>query len=173
MARRVHADQPGELQRLDAARATHCAVVRAVLQPPWRRSGGAPPVELSNARLSATDFGVQEHEHGTRSFQFFGEYDQCDLPNLMGLEVIIRRCQVIEYHYEKKRAASAAKGSGNQQGLTRDEASYFSKVHRMAGEAMICPELVEWVGKELGRDVEVQKQMRKAREEAKLFRDGK
>ena len=141
-----------------------------------RRGGG--PVEhhrwwLSNARLSATDFGVQEHGHGMRSFQFFGEYDQCDLPNLTGLEVITRRCQVIEYHYEKKRAASAAKESGNQQGLTRDEASYFSGVHLMAGEAMICPELVEWVGKELGRDMDAQKQMRKAREEAKLLRDGK
>ena len=35
---------------------------------------------------------------------------------------------------------------------------------------MICPELVEWVSKEIGRDVEVTKQMRKAREEAKLSR---
>ena len=76
-------------------------------------------------------------------------------------------------HYEKKRAASAAKESGSQHGFARDEASYSSRVHRMAGEAMICPELVEWVGKELGCDMEAQKQMRKAREEAKLLRDGK
>ena len=40
----MHADQPGEFQRLDAARATHRAVVCTVLQPPWRRSGGAPQV---------------------------------------------------------------------------------------------------------------------------------
>ena len=30
------------------------------------------------------------------------------------------------------------------------------------------PELIEWVSKEIGKDVEVSKQMRKAREEARL-----
>eukprot|EP00959_Pyramimonas_sp_CCMP1952_P242415 5067054-Pyramimonas_sp.AAC.1 len=77
-----------------------------------------------------------------RAFQFFGEYDQIDLPNLVGLEVILRRCQVIEFHYEKKNKGSKANEQG--QGVTRDEAAYFSGSHRLGGEVMICPELVEW-----------------------------
>lgn len=55
-------------------------------------------------------------------------------------------------------------------GMIWDEAAYFSGTHRIAGEVMINPELVEWVSKESGRDVEVAKQLRKAREEAKLAR---
>ena len=120
-------------------------------------------------KLGPTDFGVQEHEHGMRALQFFGEYDQVDLPNLVGLEVIMRRCQVIEFHYEKKGKAQQG-GKDQSAGVTRDEAAYFSGTHRLAGEVMVCPDLVDWVSKEIGRDVEVVKQMRKAREEAKLGR---
>jgi len=103
-----------------------------------------------------------------RAFQYFGEYDQIDLPNLVGLEVDLRRCQLIEYHYEKKSKAGASKEKGA--GLSREEASYFTGSHRLGGEVMICPELVEWVSKEIEKDASVAKQMRKAREEARLSR---
>ncbi|CAK0878632.1 unnamed protein product, partial [Prorocentrum cordatum] len=120
-----------------------------------RRGGG--PIDhhrwwVAHLKLSNTDFGVQEHEHGMRAFQFFGEYDQIDLPNLVGLEVVLRRCQVIEFHYEKKN--KGGKANEQAQGVTRDEAAYFSGSHRLGGEVMICPELVEGVSKEIGRDVE-------------------
>ena len=126
---------------------------------------------LANLRLNPTDFGVQEHEHGMRAFQFFGEYDQLDLSNVVGLEVILRRCQVIEFHYEKK--GKNTKEKDVPAGISREEAAYFSGTHRLAGEVMISPELVDWVTKEIGRDVEVTKQMRKAREENRLSRPEK
>ena len=137
-----------------------------------RRGGG--PLDhhrwwMGTLRLQVTDFGVQEHEHGMRSFQSFGEYDQVDLPSLMGLEVILRRCHMIEYHHEKRSKAVKDKGD-TVGGLSRDEAAYFVGSHRTAGEVMVSPELVEWVSKEIGKDVEVVKQMRKAREESKLAR---
>jgi hypothetical protein len=103
-----------------------------------------------------------------RAFQYFGEYDQLDLSNVCGVEVILRRCQLIEYHHEKKSKNQASKEQ--TAGVTRDEAAYFTGLHRLAGEVMICPELVEWVSKEVSRDVEVAKQMRKAREESRLTR---
>lgn len=37
-----------------------------------------------------------------RAFPFFGEYDQVDLLKLVGLEAVLRRCQTIEYHREKR-----------------------------------------------------------------------
>eukprot|EP00959_Pyramimonas_sp_CCMP1952_P244826 5117494-Pyramimonas_sp.AAC.1 len=67
-----------------------------------------------------------------RAFQFFGEYDQVDLPNLVGLEVTLRRCQLIEYHYEKKGKAATGKEQGA--GLSREEAAYFTGSHRLGGE---------------------------------------
>ena len=105
-----------------------------------------------------------------RSFHYFEEYDQLDLPNLVGLEVVLRRCQLIVYRHEKKKA-----GEGKEQkaGLTRHEANYFSGLHRLTSDIMVCPELIEWVSKEIGKDVEVTKQMRKAREEARLSRNEK
>ncbi|CAK0807270.1 unnamed protein product, partial [Prorocentrum cordatum] len=136
-----------------------------------RRGGG--PVDhrrwwVGHLRLQSSDFGVQEHEHGMRAFQFFGEYDQVDLPNLVGLEVTLRRCHLIEYHYEKKGKAATGKEQGA--GLSREEAAYFTGSHRLGGEVMICPELIEWVSKEIEKDASVAKQMRKAREEARLSR---
>ena len=116
---------------------------------------------VSNLRLNPTDFGVQEHEHGMRALQFLGEYDQLDLGNIVGLEVILRRCQVIEFHYEKK--GKAQQGKETSAGVSREEAAY----HRLAGEVMNALELVEWVTKEISRDVEVTKQMRKVREESR------
>lgn len=136
-----------------------------------RRGGG--PLEhhrwwVASLKLSQGDFGVQEHEHGMRAFPFFGEYDQIDAPNLVGLEVILRRCQLIEFHYEKRQRSQS--GKDNTPGLTRDEAAYFSGSHRLSGEVMVSPELTTWVSQEISRDVEVTKQLRKAREESKLAR---
>ena len=125
---------------------------------------------MSNNKLQPTDFGVQEHEHGMRAFQYFGETDQLDLPNLAGLEVLMRRAQMIEYHHEKRTKAANA-GDGKSGGVTCEEASYFSGSHKLNGEVMVTPDLLAWVGKEIERDVEVTKQMRKAREEQRLSRD--
>lgn len=93
---------------------------------------------MSSLKLSQGDFGVQEHEHGMRAFQLFGECDQIDAPNLVGSQVILRRCQLIGFHYEKRQHSQS--GKDNTPGLTRDEAAYFSGTHRLSGEVMIAPE---------------------------------
>ena len=76
-----------------------------------RRGGG--PLEhrrwwVSNNRLQATDFGVQEHGHGMRAFQYFGECDQLGMFNVCGIQVL-SRCELIEYHREKKSKSQAIK----------------------------------------------------------------
>ena len=48
-----------------------------------------------------------------------------------------------------------------------DEAGVFSGTHRETGEAMVAPELLDYVAKEVERDASVMKQIRKAREERK------
>eukprot|EP00959_Pyramimonas_sp_CCMP1952_P188150 3934602-Pyramimonas_sp.AAC.1 len=103
-----------------------------------------------------------------QAFKFFGEYSQIDFPNRVRLEVIMRRCQVIDFHYEK--ANKGSKANKLAQGVTRDEAACFSDSDRLGGEVTNCPGLVKWVSKEIGRDVWVTGQMKKAREENKLSR---
>ncbi len=62
-----------------------------------------------------------------RVFEFFGEYDQLDLANVVGLEVILHRCQVIEFHYEKK--GKTQQGKDIPAGVSCEEADYFSGTH--------------------------------------------
>lgn len=104
---------------------------------------------MASLKLGQADFGVQEHEHGMRAFKIFGEYDQVDAPNLVVIEVILRRCQLIDSHYEKKSRAQTNKDS--TPGLTSDEAAYFSGSHRLTGEIMVSPDLTAWVSQETSR----------------------
>ena len=49
-----------------------------------------------------------------------------------------------------------------------DELVVFTGTHRETGEHMICPELLDYVSKEVERDTNIMKQIRKAREERRL-----
>ena len=103
-----------------------------------------------------------------RAFQFFGEYDQLDMRNIVGLEVIMRRCQVIECHRERK--AKSSESQDNRAGVSLEEGAYSSGTHWLAEDAMIAVELSEWAMQEIGRDADVEKKTRKVREEVTLSR---
>ena len=127
---------------------------------------------MSAWKLQPTEFGVIEHENVLRSVQFSMEYDQLDITNLVSFEVILRRCQLIEYHHEKKYRSAREKDDKNT-GITREEAMYFTGTHKLSGELMVCPELLKYVATEVQQDVDEQKQARKACEEARLARGPK
>eukprot|EP00974_Lingulodinium_polyedra_P063154 6095585-Lingulodinium_polyedra.AAC.1 len=75
-----------------------------------------------------------------------GTYDQVDPCNLAGLEVVLRRAQLIEHHYrEAGLAAEAKKARGS--GLT-PESAVFMGSHRDYGDSMVAPDLLEYVSKE-------------------------
>ena len=122
--------------------------------------------------LDKTMWGVDIHETGMRALEQFGCYDGLDLPNSAGLEVILRQCQLAEYVYVQESGfndqgkGKRGKGGGSKAraGLL-DEASVFTGTHRDSGETMICPELLDYVAKEVERDASVMKAVRKAREE--------
>ena len=68
----------------------------------------------------------------------------------------------------KSRGKKGARGSGHSAPLKFafiDEAAHFTGTSRDFGDRMVCPELLEHVGKEIERDASVLKQVRKAREE--------
>ena len=149
-----------------------------------RRGGG--PLDhhrwwLGSLRLNSDAWGVSEHEHALRSLDHQGCYDGLDLTNIAGVELIFRRVQMIEYAYMRDGALAKigdgegggkknkGGGKGGRGGGFFDEASVFSGTHRDSGEYMVCPELLDYVSKEVERDASVMKQVRKAREEQRLL----
>lgn len=49
------------------------------------------------------------------------------------------------------------------------KAAVFAGNHRDSGHYMVCPDLLEYVGRKIERDASVLKQVRKAREETRLL----
>jgi len=95
------------------------------------------------------------------------EYDQLDAVNLLCLEHVMRRAQLVEhYHKEKKRAD----GSAGKGGVDLEEQAVFMGTAALEGAIMIAPDLVAWVAKEMERQSGIDKQARKAHEERALRR---
>ena len=138
-----------------------------------RRGGGPTDHHLFFKQvygLTKTDWGVDAHGVILRMLEEAGCYDGLDVANAAALEVAMRHAQLVEYVYAQD-AASISKGKGKQKGASSseraglvDEASVFLGTHRETGEAMIAPDLLDYVAKEVERDASVMKQVRKAKE---------
>ena len=122
-------------------------------------------------------WGVTEHGTLPKELEQAGCFDGLDLCNIAAVEVGLRRASLIEYAYvqePKNDKDHKGKGKGGrwQPGLV-EEAAVFAGSHREWGDAMIAPDLPDYVAKEveLQRDAAVLKQARKAREERKALRE--
>ncbi|CAK0831590.1 unnamed protein product [Prorocentrum cordatum] len=78
-----------------------------------RKRGGA--IEhfhqlVSYYRLSRDDFGVTHHESITRMIDYLMTCDLLDLPNVVGVEVMLRQAQLYEYMYAMEYEARDAGG---------------------------------------------------------------
>ena len=131
---------------------------------------------LQAYRLDSSMWGVNVHKLAMRAIQHGGCYDGIELCNLASIEDILREAQMVEYVYlqeanSTKAAPAGKKGQGRgrgQAGLV-NELEVFTGTHRDSGETMVCPELSDYVAKELERDAGVMKQIRKSREEKALL----
>ena len=93
---------------------------------------------------------------------------------------LLASSQFVEWQYaESSKKAGKAGGSGdNKKGkgggkgdvLISGEMQLFTGKHKEYGNIMISPELLEYVSKEAEKEVNVMKQVRKAREERALAR---
>lgn len=138
-----------------------------------KRSGG--PIDhhrwwMSAQGIAADAWGVAEHENLCKILDKLGRYDGLDLTNLAGVELLYRRCQLIEYFHSDKSPAGG-KGGGRGKDKKSDDGSYkaeaavFTGMHREFGDTMIAPDLLEYVSKEIAKDASIMKEVRKAREE--------
>ena len=131
-------------------------------------------------KLQDSSWGVDIHRLALEVLETSGCYDQLNLPNIAGIEKLLREAQFVEWQYaESSKKAGEAGGSGdNKKGkgggkgdvLISGEMQLFTGKHKEYGNIMISPELLEYVSKEAEKEVNVMKQVRKAREERALAR---
>ncbi len=71
--------------------------------------------------------------------------DQLDLPNIAGVEHLMREAQMVEYHCKNLERDTDTKAQKSKGGLPVEEMDLFLGAGKSFFEAMICPELVEHV----------------------------
>ena len=82
--------------------------------------------------------------------------------NNLGIELIFRRLQTIEYAHSEKAREMKSKAVGGK--LSLEEQMTFGSLVRQAGALMIAPNFLEHVKLEVEKDVQLQKNVRRARE---------
>lgn len=87
------------------------------------------------------------------------------------IELIFRRLQTIEYAHSEKAREMESKAVGGK--LTLEEQFTCGSMVRQAGTLMVAPSLLEHVKSEVEKDVLLQKNLQKAREERDLARKAK
>jgi len=114
-------------------------------------------------KLDSTTWGVSEHSMLTDLIKWLLLTDQLDATNLHTAEAIFRRLQTIEYSHQEKLREDANKNQSAR--LTVEEQAMFAGTVRAHTSLMVCPDLLEYVRKEVERDANLSKNLRKAREE--------
>jgi len=120
---------------------------------------------VSEQKLDPLHPNVTTHESCCRALDAFITYDQLNVSELAGVEVIARQLQLAE---ERERESSEAKKpKGDKADLVLDSHLYLGGGHNR-GNLCICPALNAWIAAELQSEAAVLKERRKAREERAL-----
>jgi hypothetical protein len=96
------------------------------------------------------------------------QIDQVDGFNLVFVEVMFRRLQTLEYAHSERAREAESKSVGGR--LSIEEQQTFGGLVRHAATLMICPSLLDHVKSEVEKEVGLQKNMRKIREEREAAR---
>lgn len=119
-------------------------------------------------KLDGGAWGVQEHFQLSMMLRQLIQVDQFDPFNSYGIELMFRRAQTIEYSHSEKARELESRNVGGK--LSLEEQYSFGSLVRQAGTLMVSPDLLEHVKAEVEKDVQLAKNMRKAREERELAR---
>lgn len=122
-------------------------------------------------KLEVTTWGVMEHFQLSMILRQLIQVDMLNGYNNLGIELMFRRLQTIEYAHSEKAREMESKAVGGK--LSLEEQMTFGSLVRQAGTLMIAPTLLEHVKLEVEKDVQLQKNIRKAREERELARKAK
>lgn len=117
-------------------------------------------------KLDSGSWGVQEHFQHSMVLRHLLQVDCLNGGSSLGIELLFRRLQTIEYAHSEKARESEAKLAGGK--LALEEQFVFGSVVRHAGTLMISPSLLSHVKEETEREVQLAKNIRKAKEEREL-----
>ncbi|CAK0906492.1 unnamed protein product, partial [Prorocentrum cordatum] len=114
----------------------------------------------ADAKLQNNDGGVENHLMCCQMLESLATFDQLNLPDIAGAEIMARSIQLSEERY-RDRMPSFAGSSGE----TTQDAFLYMGLDHVRGNVAVCPALQSWVSAELQKEVSVMKERRKAREE--------
>ena len=121
---------------------------------------------LTLSKLLPHDEMAVAHESACRVLQTFCSYDQVDVSNLAGCEIIARQLQLLE----ERRYESQMRGHQQVDHAVGSDSHLFLGTTASRGGLCISPALDEWIAEELRRESATLKERRKAREERQLAR---
>jgi len=126
-------------------------------------------------KADAWSWGIQEHHSAAQTIKYLAEYDQLDICNSAGCELLFRRMQTIEFGYLETLRESEAKAAGGAASsrLTLEEQTLLSGAARSSGSLMIAPQLLEHARKETEREAGLLKNLQKVREGREALRKKK
>lgn len=114
-------------------------------------------------KFQPTDGPSIEHESWCRVLHTLMCYDQLDVCNLAGVELVVRAIQRIEEKHKFKMMAADETG---------ENSLFMGTSGGSRSGTVISPKLTEWIGGELQKEALIAKERRKAREERALSRKG-
>ena len=112
--------------------------------------------------LQANQWGMEEYGNLAVVAKALMCHDQIDPVNLLGMELLFRRLQTIEYSYSDRLREKMASSSGSK--LTMDEQAAFGAVARTESRLMVCPLLLEQARTEVEKEAGLAKALLKARD---------
>ena len=119
-------------------------------------------------KLDSSAWGIMEHFQLSMFLRQLIQVDCLNCLNSLGVELMFRRLQTIEFAHGERARKAEAKSMGGK--LSMEEQASFGAIVRQAGTLMVAPALLDHVKSEVEKDVALQKGMRKAREERELNR---
>ena len=120
----------------------------------WKRDAG----------LQSSDTGVAEHELIMRCVEHLACYDQLNLGESAGVELLLRRAQLSELRHKD---ALLQREVGDDMG---EDSYLYLGTSVTRGQLMVAPELEEFVGQQLQREGTVLKERRKLMDERRLMK---
>ena len=119
-------------------------------------------------KLDSSAWGVMEHFQLSMMLRQLLQVDLLNGFNHLGIELMFRRLQTIEYAHSEKAREIEARAIGGK--LSMEEQFTFGSLVRQAGTLMVAPDLLDHVKSEVQKEAELQKNLRKSREERELAR---
>ena len=117
-------------------------------------------------RLQPQDAGVSLHECACRCLELLVTYDQVDVTNIAGAEILSRQVQLVEEKWKDCVFGSPPTGD-----IEHDSHLYLG-TGMSRGDLCVGPLLQAWIAEQLSAESAILKERRKAREERTLTRGG-